>query len=72
MQKTWTLDCQRVGESQNKLPRERLILSFPVAFMIAAAINVPLGRAEKKKQTNKPTNAGMERGSQVDKRKKIG
>ena len=69
MQKTWTLDCQRVGESQNKLPRERLILSFPVAFMIAAAINVPLGRPEKKK---KPTNAGMERGSQVDKRKKIG
>ena len=38
--------------------------------MIAAAINVPLGRAEKKK--NKPTNAGTERGSQVDKRKKIG
>ena len=71
MQKSWTLDCQRVGESQNKLPRERLILSFPVAFMIAAAINVPLGRAEKKKN-KKPTNAGMERGSQVDKRKKIG
>ena len=70
MQKTWTLDCQRVGESQNKLPRERLILSFPVAFMIAAAINVPLGRADKKQ--NKPTNAGTERGSQVDKRKKIG
>ena len=70
MQKTWTLDCQRVGESQNKLPRERLILSFPVAFMIAAAVNVPLGRTEKKK--NKPTNAGMERGSQVYKRKKIG
>ena len=39
--------------------------------MIAAAINVPQGRAEKKKK-NKPTNAGMERGSQVDKRKKIG
>ena len=40
--------------------------------MIAAAINVPLGRAEKKKKKKKPTNAGMERGSQVDKRKKIG
>ena len=68
VQKIWTLDWQRVGASQNKIPRERLILSFPVAFIMAAAMNVPLGRA---KQTKKKTNVGMERGSQVDKREKI-
>ena len=50
--------------------KERLILSFLVVIMMAAAINVPLGRAQKK-QTNKQRNAGMERGSQVDKREKI-
>ena len=48
----WTLDWQRLGASQEKLPREKLILSLPDAFMMVAAINVPLGRAfvEKKKK----------------------
>ena len=43
---------QRLGASQEKLPREKLILSLPDAFMVVAAINVPLGRAfvEKKKK----------------------
>ena len=65
VQKIWTLDWQRVGAR-----KERLILSFLVVIMMAAAINVPLGRAQKN-QTNKQRNAGMERGSQVDKREKI-
>ena len=35
------------GESK-QTSRERLILSFQVSFMMAVAINVPLGRAKKK------------------------
>ena len=56
------------GESKQTSKGEVDPLYFPVAFMMAAAINVPLSRAEKKE---KKPNAGMERGSQVDKREKI-
>ena len=53
-----TLQCKRFGRCTDRElgpSWERLILSFPVAIMMAAAINLPLGRAQKNKQTNKET-----------------
>ena len=72
------LQCKRFGRwADRELGRVKTNFQgevdpygFQVSFIMGVAINVPLGRAKKKK-TNKQTNAGMERGSQVDKGEKI-